>query len=459
MTVREDGSAARAQCREKTLDELIEYAIGRMADGGRLIILTPARLRSYVERETLRRLRSRTSDRPAAPVDVHSFTSFVRSVIGNHGGEAMCPTLSPFVLRAFLAREMTYCPELLREAGRTFGSVNQFATQIEELRKAGVTVGDLNDAVCMERHDTMPDGDASPAGRFTALRTLMASVERQFGRAEYALPGEVAPAVESWLRAYGATTWFLLFGFERFAPSEALAVASILKLSNLIVDEVDETCHDLLSCLNGEGTHGNRSLSAVERPSVKVRAVAIDDPTEEVRFVAAEIARLASEPHGRLSYGDVLVTARDISPYRASLATEFAYRGIPVNATPAATMIDDPMADVILGLMDPAFYRREPVAVMRVLRSGLLHGLRVPCGILQRANLIRGRWDDPLWMMSRTCWPRRTGIPCGRTHETVAPGRPDPSCGPCPPSMGSSRVLHANTVPATVPLRRILTSA
>lgn len=374
------------------LDRMMEHVQGQGGPGGirHVYVIVPARLRAHTERETLRYLRDHAAAARTAGVmvDVHSFTSFTRSVIGNHGETAcMRPTLSPFVLRAFLAREMTHGPETFRAAGRTFGSVNQFAAQVEELRKTGVTSSDLERLAREERRRALSavspataGEDMDEAGRFGALHTLTALVERRFG-ARYALPGEIAPVMESWLREHGAESVFLLYGFERFAPSEALAVAAMRRYSQVRADDgtaSGSAWRALSDSMNGQRFSGYGPLASVKRPTVPVEALAVDDPAEEVRFVAADIAARVRKSAGMLSYGDVLVTARDLASYRAMLDTEFAYRGVPVNATPAAMMVDDPIADVVLGLMDPAFLGRDPAALMRVLRTGLLRGIRIP---------------------------------------------------------------------------------
>ncbi|PLS29171.1 PD-(D/E)XK nuclease family protein [Bifidobacterium parmae] len=356
-------------------------------------VITPARLRSHMERETLRYLRDHAAavQHAGAVVDVHSFTSFVRSVIGNRDEAAsMRPTLSPFVLRAFLAREMSRDQSVFRKAGRTFGSVNQFASQIEELRKAGVTSADLERLAAEERDRAArattvatASQDMAESGRFNALRTLLSLVEQRFGE-RYALPGEIAPVVEPWLRLHGVDSRFLLIGFEWFAPSEALALQAMLRYSQVDVDDVTASgaaWHGLSEAIGGKDSDGYGPLEPVMPPTVPPHVLAVDDPAEEVRFAADDIARHVRESAGSLSYGDILVTARDLDPYRALLDTEFTYRGVPVNATPAAMMVDDPVADVVLGLLDPAFTdrdHRDPTAVMRVLRTGLLRGLRIP---------------------------------------------------------------------------------
>lgn len=345
----------------------LEGELDRVLDGpGRerdVVVIVPARLRAYTERRVLRHLRSHGA-RPASgrTVGVHSIASFVRSVIGGHDGVSAPPALSPFVLRAFLSREMSRRPDAFRRAGRTFGSVDQFASQIEQLRLAGVTAGDL-DALA---GGTGPDG----GGRFSALRTLMSLVEDRFGVDRYTLPGETGPVMARWLAVHGGDMVFLLYGFERPSASEALAMEAMRRHSDVVWDS-RHARHDVASGRGGAAV-------PVSVPVVPVDVHAVDGPAEEVRFVAHDIARRVRESGGGLSYGDVLVTARDLSAYRALLDTELSWRGVPANTTPAATMLDSRLADVVLGLMDPAFRRREPAAVMRVFRSGLIRGVGIP---------------------------------------------------------------------------------
>lgn len=342
-----------------------------------IVVLTPARLRSYAEREALRIMRSHElSQQREVDVSVHSFISFVRSVIGNHDDAVfMRPTLSPFLMRVLLAQEMSKRPDLFREAGRTFGSVNQFAAQVEELRKSGVSSDDLH-AAAQKNAGSLASSNAS---RFQALHSLLELVEHEYAD-NYALPGEIAPVMKSWLAVHGSAYRFGLFGFENIAPSEALALQWVERYSQLVCDSdmAEVPYGDLLSLLTGSSNDASHALAPV-RPvtDIPVMAKPIDNPAEEIRFVASDIAQRIKDSRGKLSFGDVLVAARDMSPYRALLDTEFSYRSVPVNTTPAAMMSDDPLADVVLGLLDPALYRREPAAILRVFRSGLIRGVTI----------------------------------------------------------------------------------
>lgn len=342
-----------------------------------IVVLTPARLRSYAEREVLRIMRDHELRQQCGmEVSVHSFISFVRSVIGNHDdATSVRPTLSPFLMRALLAQEMSKRPDLFREAGRTFGSVNQFAAQIEELRKSGISSDDLL-AAAQKNTGNLTSSNAS---RFQALHSLLKLVEHEYAD-DYALPGEIAPVMKSWLAVHGSAYRFGLFGFENIAPSEALALQWVERYSQLVCDlDTSEVPYgDLLRLLAGPSNDAIHALTSVQHVTdIPVMAKPIDNPAEEIRFVASDIAQRIKNSHGELSFGDVLVAARDMSPYRALLDTEFSYRSIPVNTTPAAMMSDDPLADVVLGLLDPALYRREPAAILRVFRSGLMRGVTI----------------------------------------------------------------------------------
>ncbi|PWG59084.1 PD-(D/E)XK nuclease family protein [Bifidobacterium catulorum] len=338
----------------------------------RTFIITPARLRATVERATLEYLRDQVPGRlcPGVTIGVHSFSSLVRSVIGGHdGGSFVRPVVSPFALRAFVAQEMTHRQELFRESGRLFGSVNQYASQIEELRKGGVTSADI----------------PADSQRLKALRALLASVERKFG-SDATMTGEVGPAIRDWLHDHGRECRFHLYGFEKNDPSEALAIAAMHEYAHVMFHPSadaaatvgDEPAYQSLIGILDGNDRSRRSLPAILRPygHTIFRSYAMNTPADELRFVAQDIRNQVQKAGGALSYGDILVTARDLSQYRAMMEPEFTYRRIPINATPASTMRDHPLAGLMLGLLDPAFSRREPVAILRVLRSGLLHNLK-----------------------------------------------------------------------------------
>ncbi|MFC5222042.1 PD-(D/E)XK nuclease family protein [Bifidobacterium leontopitheci] len=350
-------------------------AAGGSGDGSptnhnqRFVLITPAGLRAYAERRTLGYLRSHPVGLPGVTIAVHSFTSMARQLIGNHyGGRYALPEVSLLTLQTFLAMRMRDDRETFRKAGETFGSMNQFAAQIVELIGAGVSAADI---------ESMPEA----GNRLRALAKLLALVEAEFSR--FTLPGANANVVIPWAKDHGTGLHVYLYGFEQMTADE-LCIAEALANHAECTLMVESECRpDFVDVLAGSVTPtdgpSTLTLPALASACGTVDARQADDETTEVHRVVSAIKSLHdhAEKEGRqFSYGDVLVTARDLSAYRTTLAAEFAYHGIPVNATPVATIADQPFADLLLGLLDDRLYEPEPdpTVLLRVFRSHLLHG-------------------------------------------------------------------------------------
>ncbi|MBW3093453.1 PD-(D/E)XK nuclease family protein [Bifidobacterium sp. 82T10] len=339
------------------------------ADRGdeRFIMITPARLRPYAERRVLAYLRDHPVGRPGVTLEVHSFTSMARSVIGNrYGGRYAKPMVNPFTLRAFLASRMRHDPRTFRTAGETFGSANQFAVQVTELINAGIRPDDIND---------IPDAD----DRMRALAKLLALMNDEFG--DFTMPGANARVIAPWAKDHGDGLHVYLYGFEWMTADEMLATAALAESADCVLCTEWGCRPDFVDALlpadgpTARGTDAIPPLLHATVPSVYSAA----DECDEIRQVACmiDLLRERADEHGEpFSYGDVLVTARNVGPYQAMLATEFAYHGIPVNATPTATMADQPFAGLLLGLLDERLYDDVPDATVlsAVFRSRLLRG-------------------------------------------------------------------------------------
>ncbi|KFI52235.1 PD-(D/E)XK nuclease family protein [Bifidobacterium biavatii] len=358
-------------------------------NGDSFIILTPARLRTYAERTTLEYLRKHPIGRPGITVSVHSFASLVRSVIGNRdAGKYAKPVLGMFTLREFLASLMRRDPATFRKAGDTFGSANQFANQIAELRNAGITADDMSRAA-----EADPESGLLEDERMKALAVLLRATEQRFG-ATHVMQGGNAAAAIPWIRDQGDRLHVYLYGFEKLSAAEALAVCELQSHARVTVQDAADCRPDIVAalfagqieadCATGHvGRHAAAPAytllpeqSTIE-PAERVTALSAADEIAEVRAAARLIRTL--HDHGDadgvpVAYDRILVTARNLEPYRALLDAEFTYRSIPINASPAATMADGAFADLLLGLLDERLYNKIPdtTAVMRVFRTRLL---------------------------------------------------------------------------------------
>ena len=348
----------------------------RTGEAGRFILITPARLRPYAERRALAHLRGHPTGRPGMTIDVHSFTSMARSVVGNrYDGRYAKPLVSMFTLRAFLASRMRRDQRTFRQAGDTFGSANQFAAQVAELIEAGVHPDDI---------DRMPDADE----RLHALSKLLMLTYAEFG--DFTTPGSNAGVIVPWARDHGNGLHVYLYGFERMSADEMRITAALAEHADCTIAVEDGCIPDYVNAVRpaddtttptaGEdGRSQNETLPPLLHPATAPSAYRAADECDEVRQVAAMIAALhdraeqAGEP---FSYGDVMVTTRDLGSYRSMLADEFSYRGIPVNATAPATLADQPLALLLFALLDERLYADTPDEriLAHVFRSRLLRG-------------------------------------------------------------------------------------
>ena len=341
-------------------------------------IVTPARLRPYVECKVLefRQNGNQFPPKTIAGVGVHSFSSLVKSQIRTTDVK---PILGNLTLRAYLSQCMRHDPETFREAGEVFGSINQFAQQITELVNAGVSSGDLMD---------------SDDVRIQSLGRLLKAFEDRFGNA-YVLQGGSPLNAIAWVRENGGHLHFYLHGYERLIAAELRLVSEMAEHSNLTITDDETFSPDYLRVLRKKATDGESGLPEPKSNCGNVEVIPTADTAGEVRMAADRI----QEKLETIPAGEILITARDLSPYRAILETEFASHGIALNSTPAATMADHPLADLLLGLLDPKLYEHEPQAILRIYRSGLIRGgLKVTRSELDRVeNAFVHEDPEMLW--------------------------------------------------------------
>lgn len=341
-------------------------------------IVTPARLRPYVECKVLefRQNGNQFPPKTIAGVGVHSFSSLVKSQIRTTDVK---PILGNLTLRAYLSQCMRHDPETFREAGEVFGSINQFAQQITELVNAGVSSGDLMD---------------SDDVRIQSLGRLLKAFENRFGNA-YVLQGGSPLNAIAWVRENGGHLHFYLHGYERLTAAELRLVSEMAEHSNLTITDDETFSPDYLRVLRKKAMDGEIGLPEPKSNCGNVEVIPTADTAGEVRMAADRI----QEKLETIPAGEILITARDLSPYRAILETEFASHGIALNSTPAATMADHPLADLLLGLLDPKLYEHEPQAILRIYRSGLIRGgLKVTRSELDRVeNAFVHEDPEMLW--------------------------------------------------------------
>ncbi len=341
-------------------------------------IVTPARLRPYVECKVLefRQNGNQFPPKTVVGVGVHSFSSLVKSQIRTTDVK---PILGNLTLRAYLSQCMRHDPETFREAGEVFGSINQFAQQITELVNAGASSGDLMD---------------SDDVRIQSLGRLLKAFEDRFGNA-YVLQGGSPLNAIAWVQENGGHLHFYLHGYERLTAAELRLVSEMAEHSNLTITDDEMFSPDYLRVLRKKAMDGEIGLPEPKSNCGNVEVVPTADTAGEVRMAADRI----QEKLETIPAGEILITARDLSPYRAILETEFTSHGIALNSTPAATMADHPLADLLLGLLDPKLYEHEPQAILRIYRSGLIRGgLKVTRSELDRVeNAFVHEDPEMLW--------------------------------------------------------------
>lgn len=351
----------------------------------RVFVIVPPSLRSAVERGVLRRfLRRATEGNPPMPVDigVHSFSSLLHSVIGNDdGGRYVRPAIDMTMLRMAVAAELNGLTTERSEsssrqspqAGGSFAAADRAARQIAELADAGLSSADLREVMACHPDDS----------RFAETARMMESVERRFGEGAV-LPGCGAAPIADWVCRYGECLWFYCYGFTAWSGTELRVLRSMETCSHLRIVGCDAplpprprsfaeprswVTAEAWRC-RGERAPGMTGALPSDGPVIDMYAA--DDTIHEVRYVVRAIIDAVGRDDtatGGMEYGDVLVTARDIGPYRSLLAAEFAAHGIPVNAAPISKMADHPLARMVVGLCNASFYERDAACVLRVVRA------------------------------------------------------------------------------------------
>ena len=164
--------------------------------------------------------------------------------------------------------------------------------------------------------------------------------------------------------------WFYLYGFAHLNASEMRIVHTLAQYVHLTVMVGAGSDPDYLEALQRRDDGNRNTLSSIFASSASTSVCAMPDTTAEVRYAAASIKKFIAD-NPEISYGDVLVTSRDLGSYQAQIASEFTYQGIPINIAASSTMLDHPFADAILGLLDSATYELQPQSILRILRSGI----------------------------------------------------------------------------------------
>lgn len=332
---------------------------GRGADAFCLIV--PTRLRPYAERVALGRVRDAVEAhglRPGMSIGVHSFESFSENVVGNGDfGAYAKATLDGLALQAFVRRSMREDPGLFAGAEATHGFVALVAGQLEELVGEGVDPSSL-EAVGMENDSV----------RMTSLARLMRMYDAGYAR-RHALTGDVASVIVPWAERHAAGQHWYLWGFNELSGPQLRSVEAVLRHGDVTaVSSLARAGGGLATLLGRE--QGVRAGGHGGEPAPRgARVAACANCVDEVRWVRDRIAGDLAEG---VPAGDILVCARDLSPYRHFLAGEFAESGIVVNGVADASMADHAMADVLLGLLDSRLYAFDPSAIARVFSPRLI---------------------------------------------------------------------------------------
>lgn len=329
---------------------------------GRFVILTPASLRAYVEKQVLQsmvRPEFRERLEPGMNVGVHSLASMMSSIIGNRDyGRYIRPSISMMSLRNYVAKCLNDNESLRNQVGDSFEAIDQFTKQIVELHNDGVSAEEV---LALAAHQSN--------ARLSVLGSLLQLVEQRLGK-RYTFPGAAHETICAWAQRHGSNRWFYLYGFAHLNASEMRIVHTLAQYVHLTVMVGAGSDPDYLEALQRRDDGNRNTLSSIFASSASTSVCAMPDTTAEVRYAAASIKKFIAD-NPEISYGDVLVTSRDLGSYQAQIASEFTYQGIPINIAASSTMLDHPFADAILGLLDSATYELQPQSILRILRSGI----------------------------------------------------------------------------------------
>lgn len=391
--------AEEDDCIEKALKSIVCHPEGKH------VILVPGRLRPFVEHDVLTRISLDRGRLPSGVLpEVHSIASFVRAFVDAEHSHRL---LSMSGLCAFLAARMHEDDSMFRRAGDVFGSADQFARQVHELVNAGVTAADLEQ--CARIGYEYSEDQCND--RLMALSVLVKHIEESLPP-QWALPGGNALDAARYVQDRGQTLHVYVYGFERFDGAEMRLMNSLCKYADLHLLDADE--------LPGWSDEFPDE-SVVRQNERKVQPGQLryaQTPIDELRWVANEVCKLVK--NDGVPAREILVTARDLELYRSLLNNEFAYYDVPVNASPLATMADHPLAELVIGLLDPQLYegditsQKASQALLRVFRAGLLRGeWNIPQRDLDDIEL-KMYTEDP-----RTLWPQKGQSEEGSTRQSV----------------------------------------
>lgn len=98
-----------------------------------------------------------------------------------------------------------------------------------------------------------------------------------------------------------------------------------------------------------------------------IRLLAARDRFEEVRFAAAEIARLVREEGWR--YRDLALVCRDLEDYRAAIASVFSAYGIPVFMDRKDSPLSRPVATLAVAALEAVSGSYKTEAILKIARS------------------------------------------------------------------------------------------
>lgn len=189
---------------------------------GRFVILTPASLRAYVEKQVLQsmvRPEFRERLEPGMNVGVHSLASMMSSIIGNQDyGRYIRPSISMMSLRNYVAKCLNDNESLRNQVGDSFEAIDQFTKQIVELHNDGVSAEEV---LALAAHQSN--------ARLSVLGSLLQLVEQRLGK-RYTFPGAAHETICAWAQRHGSNPLVLSVRFrtpQRFGDEDSSYTCAI----------------------------------------------------------------------------------------------------------------------------------------------------------------------------------------------------------------------------------------
>lgn len=383
---------------ENPLDALTRAALNGMGKGSHdgtaisCFVITPASLRPYVEEHVLRALHELRSSDPESyagmTLPVHSFASFAASVIGNADGGAYVRTpMGAFALQTFVRHCMHENPALFGGVPDTHGFVALVARQLSELVSDGIAAESLQ-----------ADADASGSVRMASMATLMRLYAERYAQSS-AVPNDPAAVIVPWAERHAQDCRWYLYGFDDMTGSQLRAVRAVMARGHVTVCVESGRRFVCLAPLADDGDGAVRLPSSGKAPTGQAWSAAFANVVDETRWVRDRVAEDIAEG---VPPRDVLVCARDLSPYERLLPNIFGESSIAINGMAEATLADDAFAGTLLGLLDPALYAFETKAVIRVFRSGAFSLGNGGGGRMRSANCATIS-PPTIWIAKRGC--------------------------------------------------------